>query len=70
MDLKVCLLLVVSRHGLRSGTAGNEDFHNGVAAQTVAAVDAAGNLTRSVKAGDRVAVLSMHYISLLYLISN
>lgn len=44
-------LFGISRNGIGRRPAGNEDFNNRVAAQTVAAMDAAGHLARSVQAG-------------------
>ena len=48
------VLLVVSGQGLGGGTAGDEDFNDGVATQAVAAMDAAGHLASRVQAGDDV----------------
>ena len=50
-------LLVVGLNRLSRGAAGNEDFDNRVAAETVAAVDAAGNLASRVQTRDHVCLL-------------
>ena len=42
------------------GAPGDEDLHNGVAAQTVAAMDAAGDLPRGIEAGDRLILFVQH----------
>ena len=49
-------LLVVGLNRLSRGAAGNEDFDNRVAAETVAAVHAAGDFTRSEEARNNLAV--------------
>ena len=54
-------LLVVGLNRLSRGAAGNEDFDNRVAAETVAAVDAAGNLASRVQTRDHV-VLSIQRV--------
>ena len=56
-------LLVVGLNRLSRGAAGNEDFDNRVAAETVAAVDAAGNLASRVQTRDHV-VLSVQRVAL------
>ena len=48
---------VVCGDSLGCGTAGYEDLDDGVAAQAVAAVDAAGDFAGCVQAFDRIAVL-------------
>ena len=57
-------LLVVGLNRLSRGAAGNEDFDNRVAAETVAAVDAAGNLASRVQTRDHV-VLSVQRVALV-----
>ena len=49
-------LFGISRNGIGRSPAGNEDFNNRVAAQTVAAMDAAGHLASCVQAGAQAAL--------------
>ena len=49
-------LLVVGLNRFRRSTAGNEDLNDGVAAETVAAMDTAGDLASRIQAGDHVAI--------------
>ena len=52
------VLLVVSGQGLGGGTAGDEDFNDGVATQAVAAVDAAGHLASRIRPGMTLLLVS------------
>lgn len=61
-------LLVVGLNRFRRSTAGNEDLNDGVAAETVAAMDTAGDFASRIQAGDHVAIGSSAWRSVSTLI--